>query len=100
MTRKMQVILGIVTVLALLGGWQWWSHSGEEANSAIRTEGSAAEPVAAVVHVEQRSLGIPLALAGAFKPFQDVDVHDHEPSYYMSSITEMASTMSDSLEIC
>ncbi len=67
MTRKMQVILGIVAVLALLVGWQWRSHSGEEANSAIRTERSAAEPVAAVVRAEQRSLGIPLALAGAFQ---------------------------------
>ena len=37
--------------------------------------------MAAVVHVEAHALGVPLSLAGAFKPFQDVDVHAKVSGY-------------------
>ena len=39
------------------------------------------EPAAAFVKVERGTLAAPLTLAGAFKPFQDVDVHAKVAGY-------------------
>lgn len=79
MTQKIKIILAIVFVLALVAGWRIFSHSGAEADDPSRDE--SAVPVAAVVRAEEHPLGVPLALAGAFKPFQDVDVHAKVSGY-------------------
>jgi RND family efflux transporter MFP subunit len=81
MTRKIKTILGIVLILALAVGWRWLSHSRTKADDARDDERASAEPVAAVVRAEHHTLGIPLTLAGAFKPFQDVDLHAKVAGY-------------------
>ena len=81
MTQKIKIILGIVSVLALVAGWRLFSHSRTEAVGPGRDESTASEPVAAVVRAEEHALGVPLNLAGAFKPFQDVDVHAKVAGY-------------------
>ena len=48
-------------------------------------------PVAAVVKVERRTLGTPLSLAGAFKPFQDVDVHAKVAGYIKAIYVDVGS---------
>ena len=91
MTRKTKIILGIVLVVALAAGWRWLGHSRTEADDYSRDEAGAAQPVAAVVRVERRSLGIPLTLAGAFKPFQDVDLHAKVAGYIKSIYVDVGS---------
>jgi len=90
MSRKIQVIAGIVLVVALAAGWRWIGRSRTEADDGSRDE-AAAGPVAAVVRVEQRSLGIPLTLAGAFKPFQDVDLHAKVAGYIKEIYVDVGS---------
>src|SRR6516225_8746108 len=48
-------------------------------------------PVAAVVKVERRTVGTPLTLAGAFKPFQDVDVHAKVAGYIKNIYVDVGS---------
>lgn len=79
MSQKIKIILAIVLVLALIAGWRIFSHSRADADDPSRDE--SAVPVAAVVRAEEHALGVPLALAGAFKPFQDVDVHAKVSGY-------------------
>ncbi|HYW67957.1 MAG TPA: efflux RND transporter periplasmic adaptor subunit [Candidatus Dormibacteraeota bacterium] len=91
MTRKTKIILGMVLVLALAAGWRWLGHSRTEADDSSRDEAGAAVPVAGVVHVERHSLGIPLTLAGAFKPFQDVDLHAKVAGYIKAIYVDVGS---------
>ncbi|HTP69789.1 MAG TPA: efflux RND transporter periplasmic adaptor subunit [Dongiaceae bacterium] len=51
----------------------------------------ASVPTAAVVKVERRSIGTPLTLAGAFKPFQDVDVHAKVAGYIKTIYVDVGS---------
>ena len=91
MTRKLKIILGVVLVLALAAGWRWLGHSHTEAGGSNRDEAGAAERVAAVVRAEQHSLRIPLTLAGAFKPFQDVDLHAKVAGYIKTIYVDVGS---------
>ncbi len=91
MTRKIQIITGIVLIIALAAGWRWIGHSRTEADDGSRDAGVAAGPVAAVVRVEEGSLGIPLTLAGAFKPFQDVDIHAKVAGYIKAIYVDVGS---------
>ena len=47
--------------------------------------------MAAVVRVERTILGVPLSLAGAFKPFQDVDVHAKVAGYIKAIYVDVGS---------
>jgi len=91
MTRKTKIILGIVLALALAAGWRWLGHSRTAADDRSRDDAVAAGPVAAVVRAEQHSLGIPLTLAGAFKPFQDVDLHAKVAGYIKTIYVDVGS---------
>ncbi|MGB9508753.1 MAG: efflux RND transporter periplasmic adaptor subunit, partial [Candidatus Acidiferrum sp.] len=73
------VIAGVVVLVALLT-WVGARHAKTEADDGERPVG-AAEPVAAVVKAERRNLGGPLTIAGAFKPFQDINVHAKVAGY-------------------
>jgi RND family efflux transporter MFP subunit len=81
MSKKIKTILAIAIVLALIAGWRIFRHSRAEANDPNREELRADVPVVAVVRAEQHVLGVPIVLAGAFKPFQDVDVHAKVSGY-------------------
>ncbi len=79
MTQKTKIILGIILACAAVAGWRFFGHSPAKADDPNHQE--TTEPVAAVVRAEEHALGVPLTLAGAFKPFQDVDVHAKVSGY-------------------
>jgi len=81
MTGKRQWWIAGLVVLGLLLAWVMVRHTKTEADDEKPGEGTSAEPVAAVVKVERRNLGVALTLAGAFKPFQDVDIHAKVAGY-------------------
>jgi RND family efflux transporter MFP subunit len=77
MTRKKMVIAAAVVVVAL-AVWGWHSRTSSDASDASEEDspGHAGGAVTvAVARVQRGDLEDTLALAGAFKPFQDVDVH-------------------------
>jgi RND family efflux transporter MFP subunit len=76
--KKSWVLVGTVVAAALLV-WVALRRSGAEADG--ENKAGAGDPVAAVVRVGRGFAGAPLSLAGAFKPFQDVDVHAKVSGY-------------------
>src|SRR6516164_7139086 len=70
--KRNLLILG-ATILGALLLWGAIRRAKTEADDGHDSPG--ADPVAAVVRVDRSDLGTPLTLAGAFKPFQDVDIH-------------------------
>lgn len=77
-SKKSWVIWGAVVLASALVGLVL-RHTGTEADG--ETKASTGDPVAAVVRVGRGFAGAPLSLAGAFKPFQDVDVHAKVSGY-------------------
>jgi RND family efflux transporter MFP subunit len=81
MTRKTQIVAGIILAGVFLLAWRWWARSPAEADDPGHPVGNSAETPAAVARVERRTLGKTLTIAGEFKPFQDVDVHAKVAGY-------------------
>lgn len=77
--RKMQFIVGVFLLFALFLGWRWIVHSRTEASDSD-SEVSGVE-VAAIARVHRGTIEDALTIAGAFKPFQDVDVHAKVAGY-------------------
>src|SRR6267378_3129314 len=78
--RNKRIVAGLV-LLGLIALWAGWRHGKTEADDADPAGKTRGETVAAVVKVSRGKLGAPLTLAGAFKPFQDVDVHAKVAGY-------------------
>jgi len=90
MKRKWIIGGGLLT-LALLACVGWW-HGRTEADQAETADPSLQrEKVAAIVKVSRGKLGTPLTLAGAFKPFQDVDVHAKVAGYIKAIYVDVGS---------
>jgi RND family efflux transporter MFP subunit len=81
MSRRKKLIIWATLVVATLLVWGVFRHSKTEAEDGHQEEASNSAPVAAIVKVERRTLSAPLTLAGAFKPFQDVDLHAKVAGY-------------------
>lgn len=79
------VAVGLLLVLAIV------RHTKTEADNEKPGEGDGTVPVAAVVKVERRNLGVALTLAGAFKPFQDVDIHAKVAGYIKAIYVDVGS---------
>jgi RND family efflux transporter MFP subunit len=79
---KTKVLVGAVALIAAgLITWRWISRAPAEADDPDHPVANSAEAAAAVARVERRSVGSTLAIAGEFKPFQDVDVHAKVAGY-------------------
>jgi RND family efflux transporter MFP subunit len=81
MTKKKLLVSAVVLLAAGFIAWRWVSRAPAEANDPDHPVANSADAPAAVAHVERRTLGNALAIAGEFKPFQDVDVHAKVAGY-------------------
>ena len=67
-----------LVVAGMLLAWRWYGRTPTKADDH---EVSSADPPAAVVRVERRTIANTLKISGEFKPFQDVDVHAKVAGY-------------------
>jgi RND family efflux transporter MFP subunit len=82
MSQKTKVFAALLVVIVIGVGWWWFSHAhtqAEDANSA-----KTAAVTAAIARVQRGTLENSLTIAGAFKPFQEVDVHAKVAGYIRS----------------
>jgi RND family efflux transporter MFP subunit len=86
MLRKKLFLVIAPILIAGAFAWQLLAHRPVEGKAD-----SVQSPVAAVVKAERRSLGAPLTLAGAFKPFQDIDVHAKVAGYVKEIYVDVGS---------
>jgi RND family efflux transporter MFP subunit len=95
MNGKRKLVVAGVVVLGVGLVWGLFRHGKTEADDGHDSDSAANTPVAAVVKVERRSLGAPLTLAGAFKPFQDVDVHAKVAGYIKKIYVDVGSRVKE-----
>lgn len=89
MSRKNQIV-SVLLLLVVVGiAWHWFGRPRTDAEDANPAD--AAMPTAAVARVEMRSLENSLSVAGAFKPFQDVDVHAKVAGYIRAISVDVGS---------
>src|ERR1700739_1337043 len=91
MTAKKKLVITGLTVLGILLIWGAFRRTKTEADDGTHAIGVQGKPVAAVVKVTKGTLGTPLTLAGAFKPFQDVDVHAKIAGYIKAMSVDVGS---------
>jgi RND family efflux transporter MFP subunit len=91
MTAKTKLVIAGLAVLGILLIWGAFRRTKTEADDGTHATGAHPEPVAAVVKVTKGTLGTPLTLAGAFKPFQDVDVHAKISGYIKAMSVDVGS---------
>jgi multidrug efflux pump subunit AcrA (membrane-fusion protein) len=82
MSRKTKVVAALLAVITIGVGWWWLGHGHTEAEDANSAKNAAV--TAAVARVERGTLENSLTIAGAFKPFQEVDVHAKVAGYIRS----------------
>lgn len=93
MTGKRNLLIAGAVVVGALLLWGVFRRSKTEADDGH--ESGSGDPVAAVVKVERRNLGTPLTLAGAFKPFQDVDLHAKVAGYIKAIYVDVGSRVKE-----
>jgi RND family efflux transporter MFP subunit len=95
MSKRNKLIIAGLAFLGLIALWPGWRHGKTEADDAGPAGKTHGETVAAVVKVSRGKLGVPLTLAGAFKPFQDVDVHAKVAGYIKKIYVDVGSHVSE-----
>ncbi len=85
---KLVTVLVIAGVLLLLGITR---HFKTEADDGAGDSGTHSEPVAAVVKVHRGAIESSLTISGAFKAFQDVDVHAKVAGYIKDIYVDVGS---------
>jgi multidrug efflux pump subunit AcrA (membrane-fusion protein) len=81
MTKKIWILSAGALLAAGLLAWIWLGRDSTETAGIHRVDANADIPPAAVVRAERHNVGSTLAIAGEFKPFQDVDVHAKVAGY-------------------
>ena len=90
MTNKKYLVIVALALVGVLVFWGQSRHAKTEADGADNPEHAGA-PVAAVVKVGHSALGTALALAGGFKPFQEVDIHAKVAGYIKAIYVDVGS---------
>jgi len=99
MSKNGKLVIAGLIVFGLIALWAGWRHGKTEADDADPAEKTRGETVAAVVKVSRGKLGTPLTLAGAFKPFQDVDVHAKVAGYIKKIYVDVGSRVTENQTI-
>jgi len=79
--RKKQLILGGLLLAGLLVTWTIVHRGRAEADSSESAAGDGGAVTAAVARVQRGTIENSLTISGAFKPFQEVDVHAKVAGY-------------------
>jgi len=81
MTKRNWILSAGVLLAGGLLAWIWLGRGPAEKGGIHDVAADADIPPAAVARVERRNVGSTLAIAGEFKPFQEVDVHAKVAGY-------------------
>jgi RND family efflux transporter MFP subunit len=95
MSKRNKLVIAGLVFLGLIALWAGWRHGKTEADDVDPAGKTRGEIVAAVVKVSRGKLGAPLTLAGAFKPFQDVDVHAKVAGYIKKIYVDVGSRVTE-----
>jgi RND family efflux transporter MFP subunit len=94
MNKTKWIVVAVVLLGALLLVWRW-SARGTESDAENREKAASAGTPASVARAERRNMGSTLTIAGAFKPFQDVDVHAKVSGYIRKIYVDVGDRVKD-----
>jgi len=80
MTKKKWILTGLGLAVVAGLSWLWMGRGTSEAESADKSANTG-HATAPVVLAEPHDFGDTLSISGAFKPFQDVDIHAKVAGY-------------------
>src|SRR5271163_4003436 len=93
MSRNAKILTALLVVVAIGIGWRWLGRSHSTAEDADSTKNAGV--TVAVVRVERHTLQDSLTVAGAFKAFQDVDVHAKVAGYIRTIYVDVGSRVKE-----
>src|SRR6202795_3443377 len=91
MSKKSKLVIAGLVFLGLIALWAGWRHGRTEADEGESSAGNSGEVTAGVVRVQRGTIAQSLTIAGAFKPFQDVDVHAKVAGYIKKIYVDVGS---------
>jgi RND family efflux transporter MFP subunit len=91
MSKKSKLVIAGLLFFGLIALWAGWHHGKTEADESDSTTAGAGEVTAAVARVQRGTIAQSLTIAGAFKPFQDVDVHAKVAGYIKKIYVDVGS---------
>jgi len=91
MNKRNLLLLVVGAVLLALVVWRWLGQSSSNPGGSDRHSAADSVPVAAVARAEKSHLISSLTIAGAFKPFQDVDIHAKVAGYIKEIYVDVGS---------
>lgn len=94
MRTKIFIAAAALAALAL-AVWFWNSRTSSDASEEDPHPGKVGAPTVAVARVQRGDLGDTLTLAGAFKPFQDVEVHAKVAGYIRKIYVDVGSRVKE-----
>ncbi len=78
MSKNSKLVIAALVIVGMVALWAGWRHGKTEADESDAT---AAGVTAAVARVQRGAIAQSLTIAGAFKPFQEIDVHAKVAGY-------------------
>src|SRR5258708_25054825 len=95
MSKRNKLIVAGLVVLGLIALWAGWRHGKTEADASDSTAAGPAGVTAAVTRVQRGSIAQSLTIAGAFKPFQEIDVHAKVAGYIKTIYVDVGTHVKD-----
>ena len=92
--RNKRIVAGLI-FLGLIALWAGWRHGKTEADASDSTAAGPAGVTAAVTRVQRGSIAQSLTIAGAFKPFQEIDVHAKVAGYIKTIYVDVGTHVKD-----
>jgi RND family efflux transporter MFP subunit len=91
--KKLWMSFALLLVVAFVV-WRWIARTPTEADDQNHPIVTSSDPIAPVALVKRRDLGDTLTVSGAFKPFQDIDVHAKVAGYIKAIYVDVGAHVS------
>src|SRR5260221_11828388 len=95
MSQKSKLVIAGLVFLGLVALWAGWRHGKTEADGSDSTTAAAGEMTAAVAQAQRGVIAQSLSIAGAFKPFQEIDVHAKVAGYIKTIYVDVGTHVKD-----
>ena len=95
MNKTKWIVAAVFLLGALLLVWRWSARGGTDPDASNNEKSPSSGTPASVARVERRNMGSTLNIAGAFKPFQDVDVHAKVSGYIRKIYVDVGDRVKD-----
>jgi RND family efflux transporter MFP subunit len=95
MSKNSKLVIAGFVFLGLIALWVGWRHGRTEADEGESSAGNSGEVTAAVARVQRGAIAQSLTIAGAFKPFQEIDVHAKVAGYIKTIYVDVGTHVKD-----